>query len=336
MEELTGEGGKGKKKGGFSFKNLIGQFSDVGQQGKSKQQPQAQAAAASSAKPSPDEATLNEGERAAVPSRPTTGQGAPSRRFRSDTEMSQSAVDAEKMRFEQVTKPQLDYEHKLRLEEIEKQYGQKLTPRTKVAGSSVPLGTDTTGKPIDPKKPYTVLYNNQNQAVAALEEYERPASSRASGPEAKVESLKKDILAEAQSQGKAINEAEAEIQARTLMLRQARAQLASTLESTRGKKFANKVRADLEKGIMTPATARGVIVYVGTEAKRRFNDDMATIATGKSLAEIEDEIYTELGTTREQVSGYLRQGAKGPSGDEPGSRKAHAFDKDLHAVPSRP
>ena len=117
---------------------------------------------------------------------------------------------------------------------------------------------------------------------------------------------------------------------------QARAQLASTLESTKGKAFANKVRADLEKGVMTPATARGVIGYVGTEAKRRFADDMQTIASGKSIKEIEDDIYQELGTTREQVGTYLRQGAAGPKTGEPGAPKARKFDPNLNAIPSRP
>ena len=122
-----------------------------------------------------------------------------------------------------------------------------------------------------------------------------------------------------------------------MALAQARAQLASTLESTKGKVFANKVRADLEKGVMTPATARGVIGYVGSEAKRRFADDMQTIASGKSIKEIEDDIYGELGTSREQIGTYLRQGAAGPKGGEPGApKRANKFDSNLQPVPSRP
>lgn len=330
MEELTQ--GKGKKKSGFSFKNLIGKFSDVGQNQGSKQ-------ATAARQPQPPTAAPSQG------TAPQTGGAAPAaatppvptrpRMFKTPQEMGQEDIDQQKRVFEQVTKPEEDYKHKLRLEEIEKQYGQKLTPRTKVVGSSVPLGVDTTGKPIDPKKPYTVLYNNQNQAVAALEEYERPAGSRASGPEAKVDSLKKDIQADAEARGKPISEADAEVQARQLMLRQARASLASTLETTRGKEFANKVRAELEKGVMSPATARSVIGYVGTEAKRRFADDMTTIASGKSIAEIEDDLYLELGTTREEVAGYLRQGAKPPAKNSP-KPQVNKFDKDLNPVPSRP
>jgi hypothetical protein len=76
---------------------------------------------------------------------------------------------------------------------------------------------------------------------------------------------------------------------------------------------------------------------VGTEAKRRFADDMQTIASGKSIKEIEDDIYSELGTTREQIGTYLRQGAAGPKGDEPGTpKKLNKFDRGLNPVPSRP
>jgi hypothetical protein len=333
MEELTQ--GKGKKKSGFSFKNLIGKFSDTGQQ---------------QAKPQQSPATGGgpgggQGGATATPAAPT-GQGhtpaetptappVPTRpqRFKTQQQMTQEGIDTQKQTFEQVTKPQLDYEHKLRLEEIEKQYGAKLTPRNNLQGSSVPpsITADTGGKPIDPAKKYSVLFNSQNQPVAAMEEYEKPASARASGPEAKVQSLAKDILADAKANGRNITPEQAETEARQLALRQARASLASTLESTRGKEFANKVRAALEKGVMTPATARAVIGYAGTEAKRRFADDMATISSGKSIAEIEEDIYTELGTSREEISSYLRQGAK--SSDKPAARK---FDSDLKPVPSRP
>ena len=355
MEELTQ--GKGKKKSGFSFKNLIGKFQDVGgPQGKNLEQataarqqqqspgaappsqgtaPQAGGAAPAWAAPTGQGHTPSE----PAPPVPTRGQV-----FKTDQQMNQQEIDRQKGLFEQVDKPRLDYEHELRMKEIEKQYGSKLIPRNKIVGSSVPpsITTDTGGKPIDPKKEYTVLFNNQNQPIAAMEEYERPASSRASGPEAKVESLKKDILADAQGRGQQITEQQAEIQARQLMLRQARATLSATLESTRGREFANKVRAALESGIMTPATAKAVISYASTEAKRRW-ENPAPPKPGersdyeKSLGEIEEEIFEELGTTREQIRGYLRQGAKGPKGDEPGApKKANRFDPNLQPVPSRP
>lgn len=331
MEELTGEGGKGGKgkKGGFSFKNLIGQFGDVGHKSKTLEQAttERQGGAAPAASQSPARAPSGDvspgGETPALPSRP--------RVFKTTEELGQEEIKQQQRTFEQVDKPRLDYEHNLRMQEIEKQYGSKLRPQQKVLGTSVPLPTDTAGNKIDPTKPYTVLYNSQNQAVAAMEEYEKPASARASGPEAKVASLAKDLAAEAEAHGRPISPQEAESQARRLVLAQARAQLAATLETTRGKQFANKVRADLEKGVMTPATARGVIGYVGTEAKRRFSEDMATIATGKSIAEIEDDIYRELGTSRDEVATYLRQGAKPPE-----SKKANKFDPSLNPMPERP
>jgi hypothetical protein len=342
MEELTGQGGKGKKKSGFSFKNLIGKFGDVGQQpGKTLQQTvqgrQAEPAggvptstgAPSTGQPASPGGAQAPGTAPPVPTRP--------RVFRTQQQMDQETINFENKRRLEVTQPQLDYEHKLRLEEIEKQYGGKLTTRNNVQGSSVPptITADLGGNPIDGKKKYSVLFNSQNQAVGAIGEYERPASSRASGPEAKVESLKKDLMAEAQGQGRTITEDQAEIQARRMVLAQARASLLSTLESVKGKQFANKVRADLEKGVMTPATARGVIGYVGAEAKRRFADDMQTIASGKSIKEIEDELYQELGTSREQIATYLRQGAASPKKGEPGNQKTNRFDSSLNPVPER-
>lgn len=346
MEELTGQGGKGGKgkKSGFSFKNLIGKFGDLGQnEGKTLEQKTGERAATAQGGPGGDK-----GGATATPAAPT-GQGhtpapatppVPTRGqvFKTQQQMNQEGIDLQNQTFEQVTKPQLDYVHKQRLEEIEKQYGSKLIPRNKIMGTSVPptITADTGGKPIDPKREYTVLFNSQNQPVAAMEEYERPASARATGPEAKIDSLKKDFMSEAEANGKPITEQQAETQARRMALMQARAQLAATLENTRGKEFANRVREALEKGVMTPATARGVIGYVGTEAKRRFADDMQTIASGKSIKEIEDDIYRELGTTRDQVGTYLRQGAAGPKGDEPGAPKVKKFDKDLNPVPSRP
>ena len=351
MEELTQ--GKGKKKSGFSFKNLIGKFGDVGGgPGKTLEQATGERQApATGGGPGG-----GQGGATATPAAPT-GQGhtpaetppVPSRGqvFKTDQQMNQQEIDRQKGQFEQVEKPRLDYEHKLRMEEIEKQYGAKLIPRNKIVGSSVPpsITTDTGGKPIDPKKEYTVLFNAQNQPIAAMEEYERAASSRASGPEAKIESLKKDILADAQSRGQTLTDQQAETQARQLMLRQARASLAATLENTRGREFANKVRTALESGVMTPAIARSLISYAGTEAKRRW-ENPAQPKPGeksdyeKSLSEIEDEIYTGLGTSREQLSSYLRQGAAGPKGGEPGASKstskARKFDSTLNPVPSRP
>ncbi len=324
MEELTGQGGKGGKgkKSGFSFKNLIGKFGDVGQQeGKTLEQKTGERQSQGTPKTwggpgggqggaTATPATPQGGTAPPVPNRPQV--------FKNQQQMNQEEIDRQKGQFEQVTKPQLDYEHKLRLEEIEKQYGAKLVPRNKIMGSSVPpsITADTGGKPIDPKREYTVLFNAQNQAVAAMEEYERPASARASGPEAKIDSFKKDLMAEAEANGRPITEQQAETQARRMALMQARAQLAST--------------------VMTAATARGVIGYVGTEAKRRFADDMGTIASGKSIKEIEDDIYMELGTTREQVGTYLRQGASGPKPGEPGANNTHKFDRNLNPVPSRP
>jgi len=339
MEELTS--GKGKKKSGFTFKNLIGKFGDVGQpEGKSLEQRtgerQRQGTPATGGGPGGGKGGATATHAAPpVPSRPQV--------FKTQQQMNQEDLDRQKSQFEQIEKPKLDYEHKLRLEEIEKQYGMKLIPRNKIVGSSVPpsITTDTGGKPIDPKREYTVLFNNQNQPVAAMEEYERPASSRASGPEAKVESLKKDIMADAQSRGQALTEQQAETQARQLMLRQSRATLAATLESTRGREFANKVRAALESGVMTPATAKAVISYASTEAKRRWENPAAPKPGEKSdyeksLREIEEEIFQELGTTREQIRGYLRQGAAGPKGNEPGAPKVNKFDPSISTVPSRP
>jgi hypothetical protein len=336
IDELNKQRGIKSK---FSFKNLIGKFGDIsgetkgadtggtppgrggpgGAKGGATATPSGPSAARQSAE-TPDAPP--------VPSRPGV--------FKTSQQVGQEKIDFERNQFEQVTKPQLDYEHKLRLEEIEKQYGVKLTPRTKILGSSVPpsVTADTGGKPIDPKKQYTVLFNNQNQPVAAMEEYEKASTSRLSGPEAKVDSLKKDLMAEAKGQGRELPEEQADIEARRMVLMQARAQLAATLESTKGKVFANKVRSDLEKGVMSPATARGVIGYVGTEAKRRFADDMGTIASGKSIPEIEDDIYQELGTSREQIATYLRQGAKGPGAAD--KKKAFKFDPNLNPVPERP
>src|SRR6266446_4688538 len=102
--------------------------------------------------------------------------------FKTAQDIAQEDINAKKAQFEQVEKPELDYRHKLIMEEIEKQYGSKLTPRNKILGSSVPLPNDANGNPIDPSKPYTVLYDNQNRPVAAMAEYEKPASGRATGP----------------------------------------------------------------------------------------------------------------------------------------------------------
>ena len=340
----------------FSLRNLIGQFGDVSgttkggdtaqaqpQQGAPGAPPQRDQTAPSGAAGQPTPQTPSApppggGQQpAAPPAAPATTPPIPTRRpvFKTPEQIGQEKIAYGKQEFEQLTKPELDYMHKQRLEEIQAQYGQRLTQRMKVVGSSVPLGTDVTGKPIDPKKPYTVLYNNQNQAVAALEEYEKPSSTRATGPEAKVDSLKKDIMAEAQANGKPMDEAQAEIQARTLVLREERAKLYATLTSTKGREFSNKVKEAFESGVMTAATARGIIGYVGTEAKRRFYDDEATYRSGKSLREIEDDIYVELGTTRDQIGTYLRQGASGPKPGEPGS-KTNKFDSSINPIPSRP
>jgi len=92
---------------------------------------------------------------------------------------------------------------------------------------------------------------------------------------------------------------------------------------------------------MTPAIARSVISYASTEAKRRWENPGAPRPGEKSdyeksLSEIEEEIFTELGTTRDQIRGYLRQGAAGPKTGEPGAPKARKFDPNLNAIPSRP
>lgn len=331
MEELTSTGGKGGKgkKGGFSFKSLIGQFGDVG-----KQQNKTLSGGGAAPQQVPQQAPQSNPQQGAqTPGSPTPGGGSqalpalPQRKsmFKTQKDMDDEAIGLKKREFDEVTKPTLDYDHKLRMEEIDKQYGTRLNWRSGVKGSGIALSLDSNGKPIDPNGDYQVAYDNTGRPKEALPTFQKPSSQRASGPEAKVESLKKDFMAEAEANGHPIDEKEADQRARRLVLAQARATLSSTLESTKGKQFANRVRAELEKGIMSPATARSVIGYAGTEAKRRFNEDMATIASGKSISEIEDDIYAELGTSRQEVSGYLRQGAK-----------KFRFDPDLKPIPERP
>jgi hypothetical protein len=301
IEELTGGGKKGKK-GQMGFRDVMGRL--LGRTPQREGLPSL-------------ESTMTKRQPAAGPApKPVAGTqqpqgfGVPPQRahiFKTPQEMTQEKIEAEKSEFEQVTKPELDYQHKQRLEEIKAQYGNQIVRQeTKILGSSVPLKTDANGNPIDPAKSYTVLYNREGQPVAALQE--AAPASRLSGPEAKIDSMKKDITADAKAKGHPITDQQAEIQARQMALADARNAMYSRLETLRGKQFANSVRQAIESGRMTPMIARGIISYVSSEARLRFANDPEVIRRGLSVSEVEDEIFTELNTTRGEVATYLRQG----------------------------
>jgi hypothetical protein len=346
VDELLQQKGK---KGKFSLKNLVGDFQYKGG---------AQQASAGGAK-SPQPGTPSATSPTQQQSQPQTG--APPQaslsplpspfKFRTQEEVEQRRIkqitDEEKAvakaRFKEA-----DEEEKKRILDAKDEYMKShpgASPADVYDAVTAPmLGIQPKPKPItklvdDPKSTTGKSWVTYDELTG--KEYSRqPAPKEKPAPKSAhdkaVEGRAADILADAQAKGQSMTEQQAETKARQMFLEEAREHLYRTIEARKGAQMGRKIRGEVAAGVLTPGTAKNIMAYVRSEAITRYNN-AGKGEYDKSIVVFENEIYAEIGTTREEVAKFMRPG---PKPQTPSAKKP--FDSavppgsTLPAVPARP